>query len=397
MPHTAVLDEFRMTNPDGSFVADITPEFLDRLIAHMQEREALTGDLCPLVIGHTQDGLAEVDQPPLVGYARNWHKGLLGDTGRQCAFADFWILKTRVEQVKQFPRRSGEVWASRYEIDPISLLGATTPARDLGILKLSREGSFTYTAPGDMNMPEDDKKDKKEDKKDGAPKADPKESGEAKGSDGKLDQILAKLTELLSTLKPDAGAAAPAGPGAAPAGDGQMSDEDFEKFLQEMQGGGGAGGDDASRAGQKPTPNEGGVSYPGQSDTVVPDKANKMQRSPLEQRVIDLEAEVERGRVKDTLVKLARPDVANPEDSQFVEDLVALHPDVRKRLVERLAKTPTAPGQSTHLARALDGAIAGGTKGKRMGQEDAIRLSRKASEQKKTFAQVAAEEGFDLS
>lgn len=414
VPHVCAIDEFRMTNPDGSFVADVTPVFLNRLCAHMQEREDATGDLAPIVIGHTMDGLPEVEQPPVVGFARNWSIGELGSTGRKAAFFDAWIRKDRVEQVRNYPRRSCEVWASRYEVDPISLLGATTPARDLGLMKLSRDGSQIVNSPGDMNMPEDkDKKDKPEDKKDkkpddgkkDMPKADPKETGEAKGIEGKLDQILSLLTQLTEGSAVAGGAApAPTTPGAPPAGgqDGEMSDDDYNKLMAELMGGEGAAGakPEDSRAGEKPTPNEGGASYPNQSDTVVPGQEKKAKMSREEQRIADLEAQVTRMQIKDRLIKLARPDVANPEDAQFVEDLVCMAPEVRERALVRLSRVPAAPGQSTGL---LQGALenANANAGKRMTQADAVRLSRIASDrnakgEKVSFEQVAAEHGFDL-
>ncbi len=120
----------------------------------------------------------------------------------------------------------------------------------------------------------------------------------------------------------------------------------------------------------------------------------------LSTRVRDLEAEVTRGKVRDSLVRLQRPDVASPEDAALVEDLVAMAPDARQRQIDRLAKTPLPPGHDhVMLNRALEGAITnsglGGNK-KRMTREDSVRLSRRASAEKKTFEQVAAEDGFDL-
>ena len=415
-PHVAILDTFRMTNPDGSFAADITETFIDRLITHMAERELATGDLCPLVIGHTQDGLPETEQPPLVGYARNWHKGTLGSTGRPCAFFDAWILKSQVELAKKFPRRSAEVWASRYEIDPVSLLGATTPARDLGLLKLNREGSFTYSTPsGDSHVPTEPKP------ADGKPTPDPKETGDSKAKEGTQEQILSLLTQILAAVTGGAGAGAgataappapgadaavpgaPAGPEGAPgAGGGQMSDQEYEQLLQELMG---EGGDKDSRADEKPTKNgTGQAGYPGGANTVVPNPGPaKMSRedqetAALQTRVRDLEAEVTRGKVRDQLVRLQRPDIANPEDESLVADLVAMHPDARARQLDRIAKTPAAPGaiEAFHLNRALEGAVVGVGGRRKMTQEDATKLSRKASAEGKSFEQVASEAGFDL-
>ena len=89
-PPVAALDEFTMTDDDGSFVAKIDETFIDKFVNRMNEREALTGDLSPLVIGHTPnpaDGFVpETEQPPIVGFARSWFKALLGNTGRYAAF-----------------------------------------------------------------------------------------------------------------------------------------------------------------------------------------------------------------------------------------------------------------------------------------------------------------------
>jgi hypothetical protein len=398
VPHVAVLDEFRLTNANGTFVADITPAFLDALVAHMTEREQLTGDLCPLVVGHTQDGEREIDSPPLIGFARNWHRGILGETGRQAAFVDCWIRNDMVEVAKNYPRRSSEVWVSRNEIDPISFLGATTPCRDLGLLKLSRNGSFTYETPGDkMAFP--DKIDKPADDKSGKPAPDAKNTGDAKGLEGKLDQILAALTQLLQS-----GPAAPGGaaPGAAPAAPGapaggaggagggdQMSDAEFEQLMAELGQGGGAGAgagggadDGRGKAGEKPVQAE------------EPKTDDKVRMSRIEAELAETRAKLSRTEVREALsqIRAAGRDV-DPNDEALVADLIAQPPDMRLRSLDRLAKLsrPTI-GTGGHLGQALDHAT-GGDK-KRMTREDAQRLTKLALSRKQSFDQVAAEEGF---
>lgn len=390
-PHTAALDEFRMTNDSGDFVANITPEYLNRLVAHMNDRETATGDLSPIVIGHTMNGLPETEQPPLVGFARNWHIGTLGNTGRKCAFFDAWIKKDKVELVKQYPRRSCEVWASRHEVDPISLLGATTPARDLGLMKLSREGSMTFYSPGDMNVADEPKK-----------PSDPKETGEAKGLEGILQQILAGQNQLLELLKSGQGAgakpadaAAPgagaeAAPGAA-GGSGDMSEQEFNALMQELMAG--EGGDaGASRNGEGPPVKT-------EAPKQEPAKMSRDNQPSAEAvRIADLEAQVARMEVKDKLVKLARPSVADPEDAALIEDLVAMPRELRERQIDRFRRTPAAPGdaEATHLNRALDGAITGvGGKKRITNREEVTRLMRRATAEGKSFEQVAAEEGYD--
>lgn len=389
-PHVAALDEFKMSDPDGTFVADITPEYLTKFVKHMNEREALTGDLSPLVIGHTKSGEREIDSPPLVGFARNWHLGELGNTGRQCAFFDAWVYKNKVELVRQYPRRSCEVWASRYEADPISLLGATTPARDLGLMKLSRDGSFTYYPPGDMNMA-DEKYDG--DGKTEKPKPDPKETGKAKAEDGKLDQILSLLTQLLDGLtgggapaqgQPPEAPEAPEGEGEGEEGEegekgGKMGDDEYEQLLQELMG-------------HKQKEEQAG---PGPEE---PRKPEKPEEAPVKnqradegtlQKLAQLESQVSRMQVKESLVKLQREgkDV-NPEDESLVADLAAMPDDMRNRQLDRMRQfnrsVPGAP--SFHLDAALAAAQPSGTRGKRI----------QSAEEQKKLIQLARDKGLDF-
>lgn len=390
VPHVAVLDEFQLTNDAGTFVADITPAFLDELVKHMTERERLTGDLSPLVIGHTKSGEREIDGPLVVGFAKNWHRGELGETGRQCAFIDAWIRKEYVELVRNYPRRSSEVWVSRHEIDPISLLGATTPSRDLGLLKLSREGSFSYDSPGVMTMPEP----KTDPKTDPKPAADPKNTGESKGLEGKIDQLLQMFQQLLASggggaCAPGAGAGAAASPSAgagAGAGD-QMSDEEFEKLMSELGGGAGEGAEahEPSRKEEKPVQNS---AYGADPDARL---------ARLEAELSDARVRLARGEVVSALTKIKESgrDV-NPEDEAHVSDLIAMEPGMRARELDRLAKLsrPLPGRQLPGLNAAVDAAVTGG--GKRVTRDDVVRLQRAASEKKISFEEAARAEGFTL-
>lgn len=420
VPNVAAVDEFRMTSDDGGFVATVDETFLDRLVAHMNEREQATGDLAPLVIGHTEDGQKETDAPPVVGYARNWHKGDLFNTGRKAAFFDAWINKADVETVKRYPRRSCEVWPNRFEVDPISLLGATTPARDLGLMRLARDGSFTIQPHGDLTMPVEEKKDVKPDS--AKPPADPKESGKAKSEDGKIDQILALLTKLAEALPGVAGPGAdpaaaagaappggdPAAAGGAPGGDQQMSDQEYEQMIQQMmqQGGGepGAGaapgGDpaaDASRKGDEKVKNSGS---PGVANTVVDDEV-KTRLSRIEQENAALRSEVTKRDIKEKLQHIRNIDQrdVNPDDEALINDLAAVPPDIRARSLDRLKLSrPLISADRFHLSAAINNArVNAGGKKRVTDNETMIRLSRKASQEKKSFEEVAAAEGYDVS
>lgn len=397
--HVAIVDEFVMTNDDGSFVANIDAGFLRKLAAHMNDREATTGDLCPVVIGHTTDGAPEITQPPVVGYLRNWSVGPFFDTNREAAYADFWVMNDEVERVRKFPRRSAEIWVTRYEADPVSLLGATTPARDLGLLKLSRDGSLTYEMPGELNMPDEKKNE---------PKADDKtvknsESSGTKMLEDKMDQILAALSSLTEKLgggaEPKAGPGEPTpGPDGAAGGSDDLTDEEIEKLLNES--GSAAPSPEPmsdakdSRKGEPEPVKNNAYCGPGGDNTMVPDMVHKkLQRLETDHAATQNELAVLK--VQGELYKLQRQGYAqcNPDDAALVQDLAAMPPEIRTRSIERL-KLSRTPGQRSHnLESALDNA--GTPTGRKlMTKEDLVRLSRKALAEKTTFEAAAAAEGF---
>lgn len=88
----------------------------------------------PSVIGHTDDEKPESEQPKIVGFWKDFTVEPLFNTGRKALWANHYVYKSKLDEVRNYPRRSVEFWANRDEIDPISLLGATTPERDLGLM-----------------------------------------------------------------------------------------------------------------------------------------------------------------------------------------------------------------------------------------------------------------------
>lgn len=360
VPHVAALDEFKLTNEDGSFIADINADFLKKLVERMREREEKTGDLCPIVIGHTQDGLPEIEQPPLIGFARNWHLDTLGNTGRLAAFFDAWIFKDKVDIARQYPRRSCEIWASRYEVDPISFLGATTPARDLGLLKLQAGGSFVYYSPGESNMPDES------------------QTGAYKTLEGKLDQVLTYLQRLIDTITQP-----PAPEEPTPSSD----DDEYEEILKQLT-------NEQNEDEDEPRPAEPDAKtanlYPGGLNTETRTKLSR-----LEQENAEMRAQLSRLTIREELLKLQRQgkDI-NPDDEQLLADLSVMPPEIRRRQLEYIAKN--ARPLPSAASPFLDAALESGPR-KRMDRETMLRLSRKAAEQRKTFEQVAAEEGYDLT
>ena len=419
-PHVAVLDEFRMTNDDGSFAAEINAQFIARLVAHMREREAATGDLAPYVIGHTKPGENETNSPPLVGYARNWVQDAFFETGRTAAFADLWVRKvnrvvvdgvemtlTSREVVERWPRRSSEVWPERFEIDPISALGATTPARDLGTIRLNRGGSFTYTAPGDTTVPNPLPTDQS-----GATAAADAAGGVANSPI--MQEILAALKALPQTIVAalagqsgptagpgDAGAGA-ASAGAGSDGGGDISDEELEALLNdggEMDPGPAGGAEppeDASRKGDKPVQNMG---YAGGANTHVANPVKLARVASLEQEVANLKNENAKFQLSRELSKLRDKGIdVDPDDQELLADLASQPADMRSRSVARIVKLARrAPvtnhyGLETALAHSTDG-----TAGRRVQtKEDQAKVIQLARQKGVAYEAAAAELGFTV-
>lgn len=135
-----ILDEHILFDEEGKELAHIDESRLKKIAALANQRVRDTGDMVPIIIGHTKDNTDEEEQPEIVGYASNFKVSKFFKTGRKALTATFKFFKKYLSKIRKYPRRSIELWLNDWKIDPISLLGATTPERDLGLLKLSKGG-----------------------------------------------------------------------------------------------------------------------------------------------------------------------------------------------------------------------------------------------------------------
>lgn len=192
-----ILDEHVLTARDGDVEAVVDAAFLEDVAENCNGRFASTGDAVPLVVGHTVPNAPETEQPPIVGYATNFRVGDFNDTGRQAIYCDFHVHKEHENALRDYPRRSVELWVRKREIDPISLLGATTPERDLGILRYSRTDSdpFHYA----RECPSMQKPTKyAADDADAVKDAEKNESSGSRELSSKIDTLMQSLPEMIS-------------------------------------------------------------------------------------------------------------------------------------------------------------------------------------------------------
>lgn len=162
-PETSVYGQ-----PDGDFVAyhDIVVfdeherdgvvvdrAYLESIVDGCNYRIQDTGDFCTLVIGHTGEKEDSPD-PEVVGFSGNYkvidNFGALAP--RSAITATWWIYREHDDDgvMKKYPRRSVELWPEDKYFDPIALLGAETPCRDLGLAYEKGGKSIRYEMEGSV-------------------------------------------------------------------------------------------------------------------------------------------------------------------------------------------------------------------------------------------------------
>jgi hypothetical protein len=389
-----VVDEFMYEGKDDSGAeirVKLSAKFLATTADNMNRKWEEKGDLSPIVIGHTVKGAKEIDQPPKVGYLHNYEVAPFGKDATPTLWADHWIkneetvpvngvpLKlSHAEIVERWPRRSGEIWLGLCEVDPHSLLGATTPHRSLGLLKLAEDGhgSVGYESPGGLKMADEKKPD----------------TGAAANADAKLDQVLGMLGQLLEAFQTATAGGTQGAAQAQPSGAGH-SDAEVEEFLKSL--GEGEGGNEPP-ADEKPA-----------------EKPKKKEEKPDEES--DEKVKLERER-DEAVLKLKRSEVTSkltelkdkylvdidPTDEQTVADYLMLPDEAFQRAVARLQRNgkgaPPGDGKGglNDAVRQQVGTPPATGKRKVATAEDRSKVVKLAMQKKVDFASAAKELGFEL-
>lgn len=133
-----LLDEHVMTNEDGSPVATVDKTALEQIAHNNNKRIFDTGDPATLILGHTDDEPGTPEKPAK-GFVVNYRvKPFKRDpkTGQviYAIHGDFKVRHHNKHILEEYPRRSVELWWNKKELDPIALLGGTSPERDLGVV-----------------------------------------------------------------------------------------------------------------------------------------------------------------------------------------------------------------------------------------------------------------------
>ncbi len=131
-----LLDEHEMTDEAGKPVAYVGKSALEEIAYNNNRRVYDTGDPATIILGHTSDD-PRAPEKPAKGFVVNYRvKPFKRDkeTGQvlYAIHGDYKIQPKNAHIIDDFPRRSVELWWNKKELDPIAVLGGTTPERDLG-------------------------------------------------------------------------------------------------------------------------------------------------------------------------------------------------------------------------------------------------------------------------
>jgi len=146
-----ILDPHILRNEKGEVELEVDEQYLADVAANNNRRIARTGDAAALVLGHTSDDpdASEELGPRVVGFCTDFKLLPFYDSGKQALSCLYRVYKQEYDDgiLDRFPRRSVELYYQKREIDPVSLLAASCPERDLGILlKYSRDtNSISYS------------------------------------------------------------------------------------------------------------------------------------------------------------------------------------------------------------------------------------------------------------
>lgn len=158
VPSIPLLDEHVMTDDSGRPVATVDKSILEQIAANNNKRVVETGDPATLILGHTSDD-PRAEEKPAKGFVTGYTvKPFKRDpkTG-QVVYAihgDFKLRPENAQLLEEYPRRSVELWWHKKELDPIALLGGTSPERDLGVV--IRKARLKHLALLGSSVPERD-------------------------------------------------------------------------------------------------------------------------------------------------------------------------------------------------------------------------------------------------
>lgn len=135
VPSVPLLDEHELTNDSGQPIATVDRAALEEIARNNNHKVVSTGDPATLILGHTSDDPRAPEKPAkgfVVNYAVKPFRRLPNGKVVYAIHGDYKLRPQNAHLVEEYPRRSVELWWARRDIDPVAMLGGSSPERDLG-------------------------------------------------------------------------------------------------------------------------------------------------------------------------------------------------------------------------------------------------------------------------
>lgn len=137
IPDVPLLDEHEMTDDTGKPITFVDRSALEEITNNNNRKVRETGDPATLILGHTSDD-PRAPEKPAQGFVVNYKvKPFKRNPDGQVIYAihgDYKLRPNKAHLVEEYPRRSVELWWHKKDIDPIAMLGGSSPERDLGVV-----------------------------------------------------------------------------------------------------------------------------------------------------------------------------------------------------------------------------------------------------------------------
>lgn len=136
VPNVPLLDEHEMTNDNGDVIATVDRRYLEEVASNNQRKIYETGDPATLILGHTSDH-PNATEKPAQGFIVNPKVLPFRRKDGQVVYAlhgDYKLRHSKKHLIEEYPRRSVELWHHKKDIDPVAMLGGSSPERELGVL-----------------------------------------------------------------------------------------------------------------------------------------------------------------------------------------------------------------------------------------------------------------------
>jgi len=136
----------KVQRPDGGeYVIEVTEADLPRIVDEIERRERESGVVPVMTIGHRRQSdpaFPEVNQPPVVGFARGARVGTFGPQNVPCVLGTLYYKREWWQEAKEYPFRSMDFFPPTMAVTGVALL-KRDPFLQLGMVTYDQGDGMT--------------------------------------------------------------------------------------------------------------------------------------------------------------------------------------------------------------------------------------------------------------